>query len=66
MDKLYNRKKKAGKRNRDEIDNAKKNGYVLALEGVTQFTIKEYHGVKRGERGGVYQVAVEFSDKTIR
>ena len=58
MDKLYteklNRKKKAGKHNRYEIDNAKKHGYVHAPDGVTQFTIKTYHGVKRGERGGVY------------
>ena len=51
-----NRKKSAGKRNRYEIDNARKHGYVLDPDGVTQFTIKAYHGVKRGERGGVYQV----------
>ena len=61
-----NRKKSTGKHSRFEIDDAKKHDYVLAPDGVTQFTIKAYHGVKRGERGGVYQVAVEFSDKTIR
>ena len=54
------------KRNRFEIDNDKKHGYVLAPDGLTQFTIKAYHGVKLGERGGVYVVAVEFSDKIIR
>ena len=51
MDKLYI-KKKGGKRNRYEIDNAKKHVYVLAFDGASQFTIKAYHGVKRGERGG--------------
>ena len=61
-----NRKKKGGKGNRYEIDNAKEHGYVLAPDCVIQFTIKAYHGFKRGERGGVYQVAIELSDKTIR
>ena len=61
-----NRKKSTGKRYRYEIDNAKKHGFVLDPDGVTQFTIKAYHEVKRGERGGVYQVAVEFTDRTIR
>ena len=64
MDKLN--KKKGGERNRYEIDNAKKHGYVLAPDDVTQFTIKENHGVKLGERGGVNQVAVELSDNKIR
>ena len=66
MENYINRKKKGFKRNRYKIDNAKKHGYVLAPDGVTQFTIKSYHGFKRGERGCVYQVAVELSDKTIR
>ena len=66
MDKLYKQKKEGGKHNRYEIDNAKKHGYVLAPDGVTQFIINVYHGVKRGERDDVYQVAAEFSDNTIR
>ena len=61
-----NRKKGVRNRTPREIDNARQQGYVLDPDGVTQFTIKAYHGVKRGERGGVYQVAVEFTDKTIR
>jgi hypothetical protein len=48
------------------IAKAKKQGYVVADDGVTQFTIKAYHGVKRGEKGCVYQVAVQFSDNTVR
>ena len=51
MDKLCRQKKKGAKRNRYEIDDAKKHVYVLDPDGVTQFTIKAYHGVKRGERG---------------
>ena len=51
---FINRKKKDSKRNRYEIDNAKKHGFVLAHDGVTQFTIKACNGVKRDERGGVY------------
>ena len=61
-----NRKKSTRNRTPREIDNARQQGYVLDPDGVTQFTIKAYHGVKRGERGGVYQVAVEFTDRTIR
>ena len=33
---------------------------------LTMDTIKAYHGVKRGEKGCVYQVAVQFSDNTVR
>ena len=61
-----NRKKGVRNRTPREIDNARQQGYVLDPDGVTQFTIRAYHGVKRGERGGVYQVAVEFTDRTIR
>ena len=43
-----------------------KQGYILADDGVTQFTIKAYHGVKRGYFGRVYQVAVEFTDNVVR
>ena len=35
-------------------------------DGKTQFTIKAYHGVKRGYYGRVYQVAVEFVDNVVR
>ena len=45
---------------------AVKQGYILADDGVTQFTIKAYHGVKRGYFGRVYQVAVEFTDNVLR
>ena len=45
---------------------AVKQGYILADDGVTQFTIKAYHGVKRGYFGRVYQVAVEFTDNVVR
>ena len=45
---------------------AAKQGYILADDGVTQFTIKAYHGVKRGYFGRVYQVAVEFTDNVVR
>lgn len=62
----YKNRKLKNKTTRDDILKAKNRGYVLAPDGVTQFTIKAYHGVKRGERGGVYQVAVQFSDNTIR
>ena len=61
-----NRKKGVRNRTPREIDNARQQGYVLDPDGVTQFTIRAYHGVKRGERGGVYQVEVEFTDRTIR
>jgi len=45
---------------------AVKQGYIVADDGVTQFTIKAYHGVKRGYFGRVYQVAVEFTDNVVR
>ena len=45
---------------------AVKQGYILADDGVTQFTIKANHGVKRGYFGRVYQVAVEFTDNVVR
>ena len=44
---------------------AEKQGYVVAVDGVTHFTIKAYHGVKRGFKGRVYQVAVEFTHNTV-
>ena len=45
---------------------ALKEGYVMGDDGKTQFTIKAYHGVKRGYYGRVYQVAVEFMDNVVR
>ena len=45
---------------------ALKEGYVMSDDGKTQFTIKAYHGVKRGYFGRVYQVAVEFTDNVVR
>ena len=45
---------------------ALKEGYVMGDDGKTQFTIKAYHGVKRGYFGLVYQVAVEFMDNVER
>ena len=45
---------------------ALKEGYVMSDDGKTQFTIKAYHGVKRGYYGRVYQVAVEFMDNVVR
>ena len=45
---------------------ALKEGYVMRDNGKTQFTIKAYHGVKRGYYGRVYQVAVEFTDNVVR
>ena len=45
---------------------AVKQGCVVADDGVTQFTIKAYHGVKGGYFIRVYQVAVEFTDNVVR
>ena len=45
---------------------ARKQGYVMADDGKTQFTIRAYHGVKRGYYGRVYQVAVELTDNIVR
>ena len=45
---------------------ARQQGFVMADGGKTQFTIKAYHGVKRGYYGRVYQVAVEFTDNIER
>ena len=38
----------------------------MSDDGKTQFTIKAFHGVKRGYFGRVYQVAVEFTDNVVR
>ena len=70
--KLYSqyRKRKYNERGgryptKQEINKAKKDGYVLADDGKTQFTIKAYHGCRRSCMGKVYQVAVEFADKYV-